>query len=234
VTIGLVVMAAVATVAGRGSGARTVELGPDDVYRLDSSAGPVEVGVGGRARLHYRGSWLGAAPNVSDEPWPSRLPATDLRLWCGDWLPCRATARIEVPAGAEVEVRSSGGEILVDRFAGAVSAVTTGDHDVILGPIEGSVVARTVGGDVVATGLAASDVEISTVGGEVRLGFGPPPASLSVTAGDGPVTVELPPGRYAVSVEGDTAPTIEVDIDGTAESRIRIDGRGPVWIRQAT
>ena len=162
-----------------------------------------------------------------------------------------ATSRVVLPPGAELEVWATAGEVLVERWSGALVAVTTGDHDVILGPVDGRVDIETEAGAVTGHGLAATRVDVRTVDGAVHLSFREPPRSVSVEAGDGPVTIELPPGRYAVTVEGSHSPVIELDNDGVdqpdgpaqpdstdqaglADRSIRVVGRGPVRIHHTT
>lgn len=232
--LALALAATIVTVAGGRQAERVVALDPSGPHRVASAAGSVEVGLGAEPRLVYRASWLLRGPTVSRDPWPGRLPADDLRLSCGRRLPCRADGLIELPVGAVLEVRADGGQVLVSSFDGDLEAVTTGSHEVVLGPVAGVIRVETEGGDVIGHGLAADEIEVRTGAGAVHLGFLARPRSVRIEAGDAPVTVELPPGRYAVSVEGDRAPTIGVDVDGTADSRITVDGRGPVRILHTT
>ena len=96
-----------------------------------------------------------------------------------------------------------------------------------------TVLVETEAGDVAGHGLAARQVEIVTEEGEIALDFRERPRSVTVTAGHQPVAIVLPPGHYAVSVVGSSSTSIEVDQDERAESRISIEGRGPVRVDAA-
>lgn len=227
----------IVVVAGRRA-TRTVDLAAAGPWRVASSIGPIELAPGPEPRLTYRASWLVRGPRTSDQAWPRRLPAANLSLDCPAsspvrW-PCRATSRVEVPPGAEIEVRATAGEVMVEGWTGTIVVATSGPHDVIVGPVGGRLEVETEAGDVVAHGLMVEEVEARTVTGAVRLSFLEAPRSVVVEAGSGPVTIELPPGRYAVSVEGTPSPAIEVERDESADNWVRVEGRGPVRIVQTT
>lgn len=247
--VGLVSAAAFAvagllvTTVARGRVEATIELDPSGPYRLHSSAGPIEVSTGSSARLDYRASWLGHRPELASPPAQRaplldnaeapRRPQTALELSCDTRLPCRALARLELPPAATLEAGASGGPVLVDGFDGDLVVTTTDDHEVIMGPVSGTIRVETDGGDVTGHGLAARRVEITTREGEIGLDFRVRPRSVTVAAGRAPVAIVLPPGPYAVTVVGSSSTSIEVDQDETAESRISIEGRGPVRIADA-
>ncbi len=237
--------ALVATAIGRSSAERVVELEPPAGLAIDSSAGPVELVAGDRATLTYRASWLGRGPELAMAPAaaptsasaaPSvRLdPLVELGLDCPNRWPCRASSVVAVPAGVVVRVTADAGPVAVGAVDAAVRASTTGDHDVIVGPAAGTLVVVTEGGDVLGTGLAAADVDVRTVDGQVDLVFRERPDRVDVVAGPAPVTIELPPGRYAVSVEGSHTADIDVSRDEAAASRITVEGRGPIRILETT
>lgn len=240
---GLVALGLVVTRVAGASTEVVIDLDPSGPYRLRSSAGPVEISQGPSPRLDYRASWLGPGPELvtsgrSDEPLillgqvPSRLRSA-VEVSCDSRLPCRAALAAELPSGVAIEAVATGGPVFVERFDGIASVTTSGDHEVVLGPVEGTIRATSERGDITGHGLAADRVEVVTDGGEVELSFARRPRSVVVEAGDRPVVIVLPAGRYAVTVGGDQPATIEVEQDETADSRISIAGRGPVRIGQA-
>lgn len=239
--LGLVVGAwLLATVADR-SASRSLALDGAAAYRISSSAGPLEIGAGPEARLDYRASWLVRGPTVVAGPEPGPDSRIEIEVSCATRWPCRASAELVLGADPlageepiEVDAVTSDGPIVIGGLAGHLAATTTGADEVVLGAVSGSVRVTTERGDVSGAGLAADDVEVWTDGGAVDLSFQRRPRSVVVVAGTEPVELELPPGRYAVSVVGSPSATIDVPRDDSADSRITIDGRGPVRITSTT
>ncbi len=241
---GLVVGAMVATTVASRSDRRSLALEGAPAYRLTSGAGPVEVVAGPSARLDYRASWLVAGPElvegapavVADDggSGPSLLPAIDLAIDCPSRWPCLVSSRLQLPPGAGLEAHATDGPVVIGSMAGPVVVSTAGDDDVLLGPVAGPVSARTERGAVIGTDLTGPAIEVTTGSGPVELRFRARPRTVVVEAGDAPVTIELPPGRYAVTVEGTRTATIDVDRDDRADSRISVDGLGPVRIIATT
>lgn len=246
--VGLALATLLGTVAAARQATGTLALDPSGPVVLHSSAGPVEVGVGPVDRIDYQASWLlrgptlhrtggaGGVGGVGGTGGGGRVEgaAPVIEVRCDTDWPCRARTRIELQAATDLSVRSEAGPVLVEQLAGSLSIDTGGSHPVTLGPVEGEVRVETDQGDVVGHGLAATTVEIRTGGGAVTLSFRDRPALVQIVAGTEPVEVMLPPGRYAVSVGGNPSATVEVDQDDSADSRIRIDGRGPVRIGTTT
>ncbi len=162
------------------------------------------------------------------------MPTVGLDLSCATRWPCRASARLQLPPEVELDAITTDGPLILGPVDGRFTATTTGDDAVLLGPLTGTVRAVTERGDVIGTGLAAREVEVDTAAGAVHLTFRERPRSVAVVAGVEPVTIELPPGRYAVTVVGSPSATIDVHRDDAADSRIWIDGRGPVRITSTT
>ncbi len=229
----------------------SIELDQTGPWQIVSSSGPLEITSGAEPRLDYRASWLGSGPDIdatvgqlgeisigADGAGPFApehfgRPRTTVRLSCQTRLPCRTIATARLPADAVLQATATDGSVLVERFTGMLAIETTDDHEVVLGPVEGGVHVSTDRGPITGHGLAATDVDIRTAGGSVDLGFNNRPRSVTVSAGEQPVTILLPPGCYAVTVVGNPSAIIEVDRDETAESRIRIDGDGPIRVATA-
>lgn len=226
----------------RGNAEVGIELDSSGPYRLRSSAGPLELSTGQEARLGYRASWLVQGPELTtldpDQPllFPAdtpRRPRSAVEVSCRTRLPCRATTTAQLPPDVTVEVLASSGPVLVASFDGVALVTTTGNHEVVLGPVDGTIRAVTDRGDVSGHGLAASHVEVATAAGAVHLDFRERPRSVEVDAGDQPVVIVLPAGRYAVTVEGDRSAIIEVEQDEAADSRISIEATGPARVTTA-
>ena len=234
----------VATTSASRRTQHSTDLESAPAYRLHSGAGPVEVVAGPTARLDYRASWLIGGPRLRQGPpaavptpaaagdggGPDLLPAIDLVIDCPGRWPCRASSLLQVPAGSGLEATTDGGPVTIGAVDGPVVVSTVADDDILLGPVSGPVFARTERGAVIGTSLAASVVEVVTEGGPVELHFVVRPRRVAVSSGPSPVIIELPPGRYAVSVEGSRTATIGVDHDERADSRISVVGPGTVRI----
>ncbi|MEP7314432.1 MAG: DUF4097 family beta strand repeat-containing protein [Pseudomonadota bacterium] len=91
---------------------------------------------------------------------------TQLFSWWGAW---DQDARVEVtvPRRYRVDLRSSGGDILVSHLEGDATGKTSGG-DVTLDDMTGQVAFRTSGGDIVAN-TVRGDIDASTSGGDIRL-----------------------------------------------------------------
>ena len=75
---------------------------------------------------------------------------------------------IGVPAGFDLNLKTTGGDVSIDGFlAGALTAKTAGG-DVTMDDVEGDVEARTAGGDIRAGGLGAR-ASLATAGGDIKV-----------------------------------------------------------------
>ncbi len=79
-----------------------------------------------------------------------------------------ATVTMNVPYRQHLDLRTSGGDIELDRIEGEFMARTSGG-DIAAGEIDGSANARTSGGDIVIGSISGS-AEIATSGGDIELG----------------------------------------------------------------
>ncbi len=127
-------------------------------------------------------------------------------LWRSGSL--QVTYIIQVPDNFRLELNTAGGDVLVRRVGGEVTARTSGGNigfrdvggsatastsggDIDIERVAGSIRARTSGGDILLSG-ATSDVEARTSGGDVR-----------VTRVQGEVVAWTSGGNIAVGIEGD-------------------------------
>jgi hypothetical protein len=100
----------------------------------------------------------------------------------GSWPPVQVDFIVSVPSRASVELKTSGGDIVVGDLEGSVRAHTSGG-EVKLGKIGGEIDASTSGGDVeLAEGRG--QVKLSTSGGNVSVGRIVGPAELETSGGD--------------------------------------------------
>jgi DUF4097 and DUF4098 domain-containing protein YvlB len=159
---------------------------------------------------------------------------------------CSSSIVLHVPAGTDVEVNSSSGDIAASGMAGTISLITgsgdvsgsglTGDAD--LQTSSGDVYARgldgarvrleSASGDVEASDLRAATVRAHTASGDVELAFMEAPGDVDAETASGDVRVTLPRGArdpYRVDVETSS---------GDREIGIAIDADAPRLIRAHT
>lgn len=211
-----------------------VDLPPAGPYRILSSAGPIEVTVGRgfesaiqNPTFEYDASWLlfGPDANVGD--------LAEIEVSCHRRFPCRAASRLGLPDAAvppDVTIGATEGDVSVNDYAGDLLVATSGSSSVFLASVGGRITVDGEDGDVFGYGLTASDVEVETTGGAVELEFAEKPALLVVRSEGGAVTIALPDGDYAVSVDSETPAAISVGQAADADSKLQIHARGPVRI----
>ncbi|MGH1489134.1 MAG: hypothetical protein ACRBK7_07020 [Acidimicrobiales bacterium] len=208
-----------------------------------SSGFGVASGVRPSATLRYDASWLLFGPSASlnrsaadPEGVGGRFGVGGDRsvdIACDTRFPCRASSRLEVPLEAspvEVAIHSDDGDVSVGSFDGQLAISTAGSSGVFLGPVAGEITVTTENGDVFGYGLAATEVEVETIDGAIELDFAVRPRRLVVRSDGEAVTIRLPDGNYAVSVEGGSSTAINVGQVASADSHIRVEARGAVRI----
>ena len=146
---------------------------------------------------------------------------------------------VNVPSQYNVDLTTSGGDIVVSDLAGQVRAKTSGG-DVSLGRIGGVVDAHTSGGDVSMTGSRANAM-LSTSGGDIKVGDAA--GSLSVKTSGGSIDIrraeaDLKAHTSGGSIEiGDAGGAIDASSSGgsirarlsrqpRADSRLSTSGGG--------
>ena len=100
----------------------------------------------------------------------------------GSWPPVQVNFVVTVPVNYNVELRTSGGDIVVGNLNGKVFARTSGG-DIGLGKISGEIDGGTSGGNVrLEEGL--SGVKLGTSGGDIRVGRVVGAADLGTSGGN--------------------------------------------------
>ncbi|MCC6415391.1 MAG: DUF4097 family beta strand repeat protein [Opitutaceae bacterium] len=127
----------------------------------------------------------------------------------GIWPPVEVDFEIVVPTRFNVDLRTSGGDIVVGNLIGDVAAKTAGG-DVVAGHIVGAVEVRTSGGDISLASATGAAV-LSTSGGDIHAGRIDGGAELLTSGGD--ITAEAVAGRLLARTSGGD---IEVTVDRAA------------------
>lgn len=129
--------------------------------------------------------------------------------------PCTTTVVVRVPAGADVSVAGSAGEVYLERLAGDV------DVDLVAGEVVGRGLSGQVTADVDAGAITLTDSGSTTLDADVRMGevvieaiVAPEQLRAHTTAGD--VTVRVPDDGTAYRVLGGASGaerTLDVPVD---------------------
>ena len=129
----------------------------------------------------------------------------------GSWPPVQVSFEVTVPSHYNVNVRTSGGSIVVGNLAGEVDAKTSGG-DVTVGKIDGKVMAHTSGGDI-ELDESSQEADLSTSGGDIVVGRVLGPAEVSTSGGN--IKVGSVEGRLkAHSSGGDVSAVINGPLTG--------------------
>ena len=123
-----------------------------------------------------------------------RRDAPRWRFW--DWER-QPKFRISVPYQHDVELRTAGGDIAINRLQGDVVARTSGG-DVRIGEVDGPVQAKTSGGSVRIS--SAHETVAQTSGGDIRIGDAQGP--VSATTSGGSIETEAVAGDVAAKTSG--------------------------------
>lgn len=155
----------------------------------------------------------------------AREPNMDRGWWrSGRWA--SVTVTVSAPAGSNLDVRTSDGDIEVADFEGDVF-LRSSDGDIVLGDVGGDVEVRTSDGDISAGRLAGSSARIQTSDGDVRV------ESLAsrdaqVQSSDGDVDIVFA-GQSLEARSGDGDLTVEIADE--ADVRLRTgDGDIQIWV----
>jgi DUF4097 and DUF4098 domain-containing protein YvlB len=100
----------------------------------------------------------------------------------GSWPPVQVDFVVTVPSSASAELKTSGGDVIVDDLDGTVNAHTSGG-DIKLGTIGGDIDAHTSGGNVVLV-EGRGKVRLETSGGNISAKRLVGPADLRTSGGD--------------------------------------------------
>jgi DUF4097 and DUF4098 domain-containing protein YvlB len=100
----------------------------------------------------------------------------------GIWPPVSVDFEVTLPASFNVELKTSGGDIVCGDLQGKAAANTSGG-DVMLGHIGGEVQVHTSGGDIVLE-QAAGSAKLHTSGGDIKVGSVLNTLDASTSGGD--------------------------------------------------
>ena len=254
--------AAVATVAGAASAVaddpvqRVFEVDQGDRLVLDTDFGRVDVKSSDRSSievvienpddLEFQFDQADGVVTITGRmerrPW-AFWNWDRLAFWNWERLP---RFRLDVPYRHDVDLRTVGGDIAIDRLQGEVLARTSGG-DVRLGEIDGPVQARTSGGDVrigsvngaveartsggsIETASVAGEVSARTSGGSIRIGGAAGAVEAHTTGGSISVEFVAQPNAPSTlrtsggSVTAYLAEDIAVDVEAkTSGGRVSTD-----------
>jgi hypothetical protein len=131
----------------------------------------------------------------------------------GDWRRSRHVRFvIDVPSEFNLDLATSGGDILVaDRLQGTVTAATSGG-DIGIDEVIGSVELSTSGGDIAAR-LVSGDMEAATSGGDIELGEVKGKLDVATSGGD----IEVGGAGKDVNAKTAGGDIIVGDVGGDAE-----------------
>jgi hypothetical protein len=168
-----------------------------DVRTLGGGDLEVVAGAAGRARLTTREQGGFARPHVRVSSEAGRLT---LRDGCAavPFSRCRASFRLEVPAGTRVLLETGSGDIRVRGRLGATDA-RAGSGDVVVGGAAAVLRLRTGSGDVHAE-TAGRAVDAESGSGDVDL-RAPHVRNVRLRSGSGDVSAYVADARYAVRVD---------------------------------
>lgn len=196
--------AAVATVAGATAAAdepvqRTFEVDHGDRLVLDTDFGRVDVESWDRPSIEVfveRPDDLELDFEQTDGVVTIRGRKESGRWAFWDWKRV-PHFRIQVPYRQNLELRTAGGDVTIDRVAGDVAARTSGG-DVRLGEIDGPVRAKTSGGSVHIA--AAHETVAETSGGSIRIGEATGGVAASTSGGS--IQTETVAGDVSAKTSG--------------------------------
>jgi Putative adhesin len=140
-------------------------------------------------------------------------------LHFGSWPPVQVDFVITVPSSASAELKTSGGDVIVDDLAGPVNARTSGG-DIKLGTIGGDVDASTSGGNV---GLVEGrgKVRLETSGGNISAKRLVGPSDLKTSGGD--IKIESVENTITAETSGGD---VRATFDGTIKGDCKLSTSG--------
>ncbi len=200
------------------------------VMDVETTSGDLEVvaAAGRGARLTTRESGSFARPHVRVSEQDGRLR---LRDGCSDvpFSGCRASFRLEVPAGTRLRLTAGSGDVRTRAITGRVDA-RTGSGDVVVLAAAGPLALQSGSGDVHAETRGAT-VEGRSGSGDVEV-RAPRARRMLLRSGSGDVSVLAGGGPYAVHTRtgsGDEHVTVATD-PGAPRSIDAQTGSGDVRI----
>jgi len=183
---------------------------------VDATAGDLHVGVADAASqvtvTEHRPLWGRATATASLDDGVLRLSSD-----CSSWfLRCSVDHRVELPAGADVQIRATAGEV---RLVGV------GDVDVEL-----------VAGNITVEDAAGGSFVTRTETGNTSIGTANEPELVDVTTTTGAVTITVPEAAYLVDAAAELG-RVDVGVDQAADAVLTLRARtvtGSISIQPAT
>lgn len=181
----------------------TTHPAPIRALQVQLDAGRVEV-VGGTApdaKVDRFRHYLRKAPSLDEAVVGGALA---IRSQCPKTFlsDCRADVRVELPAAADVQVRTESAAVVVTGMSGTVD-VTTSSGKVQLTRVTGPVRTTTSAGSVDGVDLSPTFLDATTGAGSIRISLAKPSPRVALHTGAGGIDLALPPaeGGYRVTAE---------------------------------
>ena len=159
---------------------------------LDLAAGTIALAAGPDAvvQVHRVVHWSVSRPVVRE-------------VWSGNTLrvtaqcprehsACAVDYTLQVPANTVVQARTGAGDLAIRDLTDEVR-LDTGAGRTRVDDVRGDLWIHSGEGDITATGLRSRQLQLDTGSGRVDLRYAVSPATVRVTAGDGDISVTVPP-----------------------------------------
>ncbi|GAB3261117.1 DUF4097 family beta strand repeat-containing protein [Kineosporia babensis] len=192
---------------------------------IDSNAGDavLTTGPAGQVTLERETvSSIGASPEV-DQRWEGDVLHIQARCpeggvaGIGD---CAADFTLEVPADADVDLRTEAGTLSVTGITGDVKAASDAG-DIELSGLGGGIHARTESGSINGRDLKSARTDVEAQAGDAQLQYVAAPREVRAVTSAGDVSVLVPSGPYAVVASSQSQEaTVGFTPDPDAESTI--------------
>ena len=161
----------------------------------------------------------------------SKYPGKSGLTITGIWPPVTVDFEVTIPEKFNLDLRTSGGDIVTGDLQGEVAAHTSGG-DVVLGRIDGEVQAHTSGGDIML-GAATGAVKLHTSGGDIRVG--PVAAAIDASTSGGDIEARFEGGPRADCSLRTSGGDVDVEVGATAAFQLNAStSGGDVEIRNIT
>lgn len=146
----------------------------------------------------------------------AKYPGRGGFTFSGIWPPVTVSFEVTVPEKFNLELRTSGGDIVVGNLTGKVIAHTSGG-DVSLGQLDGEAQVHTSGGDI-ELGSATGAVDLHTSGGDIEVG--PVAAAADVSTSGGDIQARFEDGPKADCVFRTSGGDVDVTVGAKAGFRL--------------
>ena len=135
---------------------------------------------------------------------------------CGGDEECVVGYLVELDGPADVDIVTTGGDVLVRDTTGSVT-VDSGGGEVALTATDGTTEVTSGGGGILATQIVAAESVFESGGGDADVTLDDSVDSVSITTEGGGLTVQLPGGPYAIDADTGGG-ALDVLVDESADS----------------